>query len=52
MIAFHTGVLPGGGVSGVPRPDRKKKEALGMGSLALLILFGLFNDSSDCTDCP
>ena len=47
MIAFLTGVLPGVGVSGVPRPDRKKKEALGMGPLALLILFGLFNDSID-----
>ena len=23
-----------------------------MGPLALLILFGLFNDSSDCPDCP
>ena len=39
--------VPGVGVSGVPGPDRKK-ESPGMGPLALLILFGLFNDSIDC----
>ena len=54
MIAFHTGVFlvlvyqvfPG------RSPDvqifRKQKRAPGIGPLALLILFGLFNNSIDC----
>ena len=42
---------PGVGVSGVPWPG-PQKESPGMGPLALLILFGLFNDSIDCLDGP
>ena len=47
MIAFHTGVFLV--LVYLVFPGRAaKKRAPGMGPLALLILFGLFNDSIDC----
>ena len=47
MIAFYTGVFLVLVYLVFPAGPQKKR-APGMGPLALLILFGLFNDSIDC----